>query len=427
MKIKARISTTKFVQLILLVAGLVAIGWPAPGLAVGCDSLVDATAGEKQIVAVVELAPAIPEQPSRSRKAYTFDHAHQVVTVVPGNKVVLASTEDGTGWLSTDDRVVLQVAGGVAWKWDYRKPDRMGIVPIPPQDLTEMFKPGLNEVDLSLQDLMGPVFSTQPYYLVIYECGQEGVPPEIPTPVATPTTAPTVTPSPTARPTSTAIPSATPTSTESPTAQPTSTVIPTATQTSTAAPTATSTPVPKRPVSEAVAALVPSTPTPTSTPTITPTSPLTMPPAQTTPRFAEPWTIWVAAVFGVLGFGALLLWRRQRTGTRLVGVLGIYRHHRFVTQINLADRGQTSITIGTQGDIRLSAQNMPTVTARIYAERSEEGETDTYLDLLGPDDGAVQETILLRDGDEINLDDDYSLKYGNPLTQLWTYEGEQYV
>ncbi len=147
---------------------------------------------------------------------------------------------------------------------------------------------------------------------------------------------------------------------------------------------------------------------------------------QTASRFPTTQVVWAASAVSLLGFGLVLLSRRQQKAVRMVGELGIYRYHHFVTQINLADRRQRSLTIGNQGDIRLFGQAIPAEVARIYAERGEQGEIDIYLDLLDPEDGAIQETILLQDGDEINLDEGYSLKYSNPLMRVWTYEGEQY-
>ncbi len=152
----------------------------------------------------IELAPSIAEQPSRSSKAYEFYHARKTFSLAPGDLALLASTADGTGWLSSDDKIVLQRDSGRAWEWDYRNPARTAIVPIPPQDVTNLFEPGPNAVDISLQDLLGPVFSSRAYYLVIYECGQPETPPATPTPHATPTKAATMTPTPTASPTSTA-------------------------------------------------------------------------------------------------------------------------------------------------------------------------------------------------------------------------------
>ena len=111
--------------------------------------------------------------------------------------------------------------------------------------------------------------------------------------------------------------------------------------------------------------------------------------------------------------------------TRLAGEIEVYRKGRFVQSMRLARSGKSRLTIGARGDILLASDAVPDVVAQIYAERS--GDTvDLYLELLDSDDGTVTDSMLLYHGIEVALPDGYSLKYLNPMEDLYT-EGESYA
>ncbi len=218
------------------------------------------------VVHTVQLAPQISEQASQG--VLVFHQNQMQVTYLEGQQVILSSSNDGKGEISTDDLVEVRVLpSGEVFRHDFRNANRNAIVPILPPDISELFVPGENTVELVATNLMRPVYSTQPYYLVVFQPCQT----TIPTPMASPTPAPTATlvPRPSATPTATATTTATATAAETATSTPrptetaSATATPTATATDTAAPTASSiAEVRPTPTATDTAAATP-TPTPT--------------------------------------------------------------------------------------------------------------------------------------------------------------------
>lgn len=124
--------------------------------------------GERQ---VVQLAPAIPSAPYRANPAGIFYSNRITVSIAPGI-VLLSSTPDGTGAMMTDDQATLQIirADGStsARTYDFRSGDRPGINPVPAQDVSALFQPGLNIVTITLRDVMPFTYSSLPYYLIFF-------------------------------------------------------------------------------------------------------------------------------------------------------------------------------------------------------------------------------------------------------------------
>ena len=392
MHVKARSPVLKLLGITVLFSSLV-IGVAMPGktvLAQGCRP----DSSDVLTTTAIQILDAEVVQPSRTEPPTVFQTRTEEFDFGQNSAVVLASTPDGVGWLSTDDYVQVRSGWGRTWEWDFRNDSRTKIVPIPPQDITYLFEPGENTVEVTLTDLTLPEFSSSAYYLVIYTC------PVTPTP--------TVTASPTATPTGTATATVTPSPTE--TATPTATAMPTATETVTPVPTATST---------ATATL---TPTPTATATRQVVTIVT-PPAPQAPDPRKP--LWPMVLVAFLVVGAPAAWFMLKPRTRLVGEIEVRRKGRFVQSVRLARSGKSRLTIGARGDILLISDALPDVVAQIYAERSGDA-ADLYLELLDPVDCTVTDSMLLYHGMEVALPDGYSLKYLNPMEDLYT-EGESYA
>ncbi len=247
MEVKTRSPVRVGIQVVWVFATVLLVSWPAPAMAAGC--LRPALNDEAEIVQTIQLADQIAEQGSSGEVPYEFHRGEVDLTLDTGCCVLLSSAADGSGWLSSDDLVELSTENGRSWQHDFRNESRTQIEAIPPQDVSDLFEPGLNTVEISIQDLMPPVFSTEPYYLVVISCpaAAEVIPPTA-TPTATflstTTATPTLTPTNTPTATGTSTPTSTPSATSTPT--PTATNIPTFTPTATHTPTwtATFTPTP---------------------------------------------------------------------------------------------------------------------------------------------------------------------------------------
>lgn len=181
------------------------------------------------------LTPSIPEQPGRAQGPSIFYQDTFTVTVKAGQRVLLVGLEPGGGF-ATDDLLRLEALPAQKERsWDFRSADRMRIIQVKrPVDITSLLLPGDNTVTLTMQDLLGPVFSSSAYGLLFFD------PCVAPKPMAM-TATPAVTPLPTA----TALPVAAPTMVE--VMQPTRQIAATRQAAATAAPAATPTPLADKP------------------------------------------------------------------------------------------------------------------------------------------------------------------------------------
>lgn len=151
-------------------------------------------------VQIVPLAPLIAEAARAPQARGTF-YRKTVTVDYHGDRVLLSSNRQGDGLLRTDDLVVITVThadgSSKAFSHDFRSPDRYRIGESQAADISHLFARGKNAVTIELKDLTPPVYSSCPYYLVLF------VPIE-PTPTLTPSPSPS--PSPTLRPSPTATP-----------------------------------------------------------------------------------------------------------------------------------------------------------------------------------------------------------------------------
>jgi hypothetical protein len=174
-------------------------------------------------VMALELAPAQSQRSSTATGVF-YESTHEVV--IGAGVVMLASTSDGLGALRTDDAMTLTVRhpdGAVrVFAHDFR--DRAGAIrPLPPQDVSALFVPGLNRVTLTLRDVRRPMRSSSAYVLVFAA--------PAPAATSTDTTLPTATALPTPIP-ATALPTLRPMPTALPTMPPAPTPLPTTVATS---------------------------------------------------------------------------------------------------------------------------------------------------------------------------------------------------
>lgn len=90
-----------------------------------------------------------------------------------GNEIIcLASSRDGLGSLRVDDKIEFLVkrADGTeeTWHQDFYDPGTGGIKPFPSQDISWIFKPGDNEITVTLLDRKDPKYSADPIWLIIW-------------------------------------------------------------------------------------------------------------------------------------------------------------------------------------------------------------------------------------------------------------------
>ena len=217
-----------------------------------------------------------------------------------------------------------------------------------------MFVIGENSVELTAIDLMGPVFSSRPYYLVIMDTCATLTETATATNTVTATRQPTHTPIP---PTATA----TSTSTQSPTAIEVPTLSPTPSA------TVTDTPVPT---------LVP-TATATQAPTATATA---FPPVASNGPWCCSWPEVLAAhgitpsmILGfMMGFAAIMgvVWL-VLSRPQLTGALEISNQDTGATiTVNLSQFG-TTVTIGRNGRIQLEDEELSEIAGRIFVQQSD--------------------------------------------------------
>lgn len=313
--------------------------------------------GERPVYEVVDLVPEIPEQPSRKQSNYTFFSRRLTVHYHEGQRALLSSTPDGAGPPTADDVIWLQAQPGLqVWEHDFRDPARTKVVPVAPQWVTHLFTPGVNELEVTLQDRTPPVYSSGPWFLLLVTC--------VPQPV---------------------------------------TGVFTATQWLPTPVLATLTPVP----TATVTATPPPSPTPTATSTPQPVAFLPLvqvsPPVETlavAPRSRLPARHWALAG-GVLVAG-MALWRLQtrRRRYRLDGSVSIYQDGQYVRTVHLSELRKNPVTFGPHADVPLEidpALGIATVQLRKQPGAAGQGELMVkYLAAADPDGSGQSSNHKLR-------------------------------
>ncbi len=362
-------------------------------------------------VSIVQLAPKIEEQHSQSAGSYIYHRYSTMVEFELGQRVFLTSEEfDGKNIRSDDVGRLRNLTTGQKWSHDFRSPDRTRIVDIPPQDVTALFEPGTNIIELELEDVMPGFYSSWPYYLVVKApCGAKNTP-----------ATPTITSTPTVPPTSAATATMTPS--------------PSATATDTSVPTLTATPSPIPPTETATASATPSA---TATATVSPTTdtalfvPVVTPPTTgAAPDDIQPSSnsTW-RTIVGLLGLAAvmfgLIAWILSRKKQiRIPGTLEIYQQGQFVRLVDLAMFSQDWITFGPVGDILLpNTAGDVTAQARLSYEIDELGDGEVIVEVPASDDeGEWLPLRSLKHGDTFTIGK-YTLKYINLTEQSLEWEG----
>ena len=176
-----------------------------------------ALAQEPQVRAF-PMAPGISE-PAPARTSRGTFYRNTITVRYGGERVILSSNSQGNGMLRTDDLVAVAITQpdgfSQSFTHDFRILNPCCIGESRPVDITHLFRPGENTVTIELKDLVPPVYSSRPYYLVLFA-------PIKPTPTQTPRPVPTSMPTwtPTPQPSSTATRMPTPIPTVTATATP---------------------------------------------------------------------------------------------------------------------------------------------------------------------------------------------------------------
>ncbi|MEZ4614423.1 MAG: hypothetical protein R2867_02760 [Caldilineaceae bacterium] len=146
--------------------------------------------GDYRLSKVVPLSDALAEQPTMAHGNGVFQLDSVFILVKEGQRILLSGSEMGGGFVTDDLLLVATIPANKQQSWDFRSVDHMAIIPVSqPQDITHLFVPGHNMVTLTMRDMLGPVYSTSAYRLLILDpCGDSA-------PKAAPTTASTQTPS----------------------------------------------------------------------------------------------------------------------------------------------------------------------------------------------------------------------------------------
>jgi len=298
---------------------------------------------ERAVYEVIQLVPAIPEQPSQTRDNHPFFSQRVVVHYHEGQRVLLSSTPDGAGFLSGDDIFWMQgQPSGQVWERDFRDPARTQIIPIEPQWVTSLFTPGVNELEIRLQDRTPPVYGSSPWYLLLVSCVPQTV---IAIPSPLPTDPPTITP--TTQPT--LVPSATPSATPSPTAIVTAT-----------------------PASGESVVFMP------QIHTASPVEVVTAP-----RRWGLKLSRWMIAGSGLIM--GLVLWRRQtkRRQNWVEGMISIEKNGQHVRQAALNQLHKTLVTIGPHGDIPLEIDPALSITrVQLRKQQGAAGQSEVVVEYL---------------------------------------------
>lgn len=342
----------------------------------------------REISAAVELSPEIPEQPSQSGER-TFYTTTVAIHYQAGEQVLLSSTLDGAGPIFTDDTAQLaSLPSGQVWAHDFRSPDRTKVLPLPVQDVTHLFVPGLNHLTFFTQDRTQPVFSTQSYYLLFAKACATPTATPVPTLTATPTPWPSATPTMAPTPTATQRPSATPTPTEPAKVVATSTIF-----------------LPL--VSKAVATV---TPAASAAPVRTPLPQLAAMTSTGLPSGPGRWKS-IGFTGMMLVSGVAVLWWRTRQRLILAGTVTIYDRGTWVRTVDLTTYRQRVVTIGSQGDIALAdEQQRSAISAQLRVQQTDGGHPQLSVEFLTvPDENSANS----RQANQMQVMDMKPLQHGD--------------
>jgi len=133
----------------------------------------------------IPLAEAMPKQVSSGPWPRIFHQRTVELSYTEGQRIIVSGPREG---LRTDDLALIEVSpSGQRWEHDFRNAAHTHIDVLKnPPDISLLFKPGSNQLTLTLTDLIGPEWSTSDYTLLVLEPCQRFI--------ATPTAIPTATP-----------------------------------------------------------------------------------------------------------------------------------------------------------------------------------------------------------------------------------------
>jgi len=137
-----------------------------------CQTMADGV--EYRLTNALKLSDGLPESPSRyvngQLDASPFVTTSAEVTIGESTKLLLSGSKEGSGFVA-DDLILLTVQpSGQSKQWDFRSADFMHIVPAAsPQEVTELFTTGANQLQIDIYDLLGPVHSASELWLLILE------------------------------------------------------------------------------------------------------------------------------------------------------------------------------------------------------------------------------------------------------------------
>lgn len=325
----------------------------------------------QRIVQSILVVQEVREQPSIAPGNHDFRQERTTFRLTDQQRVIIASTADGNGAISSDDLVKISAYPlGKVWEHRFADSSWTKIVPIPPQDITGLFRVDENELEISVRDLMGPVLSTRPYFLVIVE---SCLPPTAtPVPTATFTPSPSSTPTPSFTPVNTSTSTSTATSVPSHTPTSSATSSPTATQTETVLPSPTQTNVP-------ISTLMPKT-------------------EDVQPAASVPFNLVVLLGGGTL-LGALVVMKRRKPG--LLGELTVYYDSKFVETYVLNElKGE--LLLNRQG-VRIDlGQTTEDVAIRIFPRRTSQNVENVMEQIAA---GEIHNTFVLQHDDDFRIGD----------------------
>lgn len=121
------------------------------------------------------LAPFVPESPSNAILPHIF-FDHTVTYQYKDGPLTLSSTPDGAGVLCTDDETNIIITHQDGFEEKFHETCAIAGKALPPQEVTDLFQPGVNRVHITLTDFNGPNYSTKGYWLVPRK---PGLPPDV--------------------------------------------------------------------------------------------------------------------------------------------------------------------------------------------------------------------------------------------------------
>jgi len=137
-----------------------------------CQTMADGV--DYRLTNALKLSDGLPESPSRyvngQLDASPFVTTSAEVTIGESTKVLLSGSKEGSGFVA-DDLILLTVQpSGQSKQWDFRSADFMHIIPASsPQEVTELFTAGTNQLQIDVYDLLGPVHSASELWLLMLD------------------------------------------------------------------------------------------------------------------------------------------------------------------------------------------------------------------------------------------------------------------